>query len=380
MMFQKIYPRFLLLIVFFTLGASLVQAAEPSFLRESIRARGMGHAFTAVANDEMVLYYNPAALRSVQYNPFEIFKINVSSNAQVNAPLIKGHGSIDPDNINYDEGGFGKIAGKKVYFESNLGFLSYVNSRFGWSIFGNTLVDVGVHNPVFPYFDALIYAQAGILTGIAWSFFDYKLDVGIGGKVVHRIGIDNEIHLTSKAIIEIADGNSDKALEEAEKLGESKTDYVPDFGLIYHFDGIHNLSPRIALSFQNIGGLDFGNAGKIPMTINTGIATESELQGIDIIMAADYHDLTNNQELASEGNTFTERNLKLGLEVGWNRIFNGHHFISFRIGRNGPYNSQGMTVNVLGLKIDFAKYSQEVGGYAGEQEDKRWSFQLGLLF
>ena len=72
MMLQKLYFRFLLLLVFFTLGATLVQAAEPSFLRESIRARGMGHAFTAVANDEMVLYYSPAGLRSVKYNIYEV--------------------------------------------------------------------------------------------------------------------------------------------------------------------------------------------------------------------------------------------------------------------------------------------------------------------
>ena len=72
MMLQKLYSRFFLLLVFITLGTTLVQAAEPSIMRESIRARGMGHAFTAVANDEMVLYYNPAALRSVHYNPFEI--------------------------------------------------------------------------------------------------------------------------------------------------------------------------------------------------------------------------------------------------------------------------------------------------------------------
>ena len=130
MMLQKLYSRFLLLLVFFTLGATLVQAAEPSFLRESIRARGMGHAFTAVANDEMVLYYNPAALRSVQYNTYEIFKFNVTNNTQVDAPFIGGHGSIDSDNVNYDEGGFGKIAGKKVYLESNLGFFSHVNSKY----------------------------------------------------------------------------------------------------------------------------------------------------------------------------------------------------------------------------------------------------------
>ena len=217
-------------------------------------------------------------------------------------------------------------------------------------------------------------------TGMAFSFLDYQLDVGIGGKIVQRAGFDGEIHITDKAIIEASNGNSDKALEEANNLGGTKAAFAPDFGMIYHMDGIHNLSPKIAVSVQNIGDLDFEKVGKIPMTVNTGIATESELQGFDIILAADYHDLLDGHKLASEGNTFTERNLKLGLEVGWNRIFNGHHVFAFRLGRNGPYNSQGMTLNVFGVKMDFAKYSQEVGGYAGEQEDKRWSFQLGLVF
>ena len=112
MMLQKLYSRFLLLLVFFPLGASLVQAAEPSFLRESIRARGMGHAFTAVANDEMVLYYNPAALRSVQYNAYEIFNFNVTTNVKASGPL---HGSISSDEIDTEEGGFGAIAGKLIY-------------------------------------------------------------------------------------------------------------------------------------------------------------------------------------------------------------------------------------------------------------------------
>ena len=116
------------------------------------------------------------------------------------------------------------------------------------------------------------------------------------------------------------------------------------------------------------------------MTINFGVASESELQGFDFILSMDYHDLTNGQKLATGDNTFTERNLKLGLEVGWEKLYNGHHFFSFQAGRNGPYNSVGATLNLFGIKFDAAKYSQEVGGYAGELEDKRTSVQISLLF
>ena len=53
----RMLRRVFLLLYFCILFAPLLQAAEPAFVRESIRARGMGNAFTAAANDEMLLFY-----------------------------------------------------------------------------------------------------------------------------------------------------------------------------------------------------------------------------------------------------------------------------------------------------------------------------------
>ena len=68
----RVFRRVSVLLYFWVLLAPQLQAAEPAFIRESIRARGMGNAFTAAANDEMLLFYNPAALRSVYYNIYQI--------------------------------------------------------------------------------------------------------------------------------------------------------------------------------------------------------------------------------------------------------------------------------------------------------------------
>ncbi|MEY8218369.1 MAG: hypothetical protein RPT13_08535, partial [SAR324 cluster bacterium] len=151
-------------------------------------------------------------------------------------------------------------------------------------------------------------------------------------------------------------------------------------GVIYHFDSYHNMEPKVAFSLQNIGGLDFEGAGKVPMTMNIGVSTESEFNGFDMILAADYRDLADSQGMVSKGNIMTERNIKIGVEFGWQKLFNGHHLISFRAGRNGPYNSVGWSMNLFGFKVDFAKYSEEIGGYAGELEDKRTSLQVSLIF
>ena len=347
--------------------APLLQSSEPSFIRESIRARGMGNAYTAAVNDEMLLFYNPAAFRSVNYNIYEAVGFNVTTNENT-INLVKSSSS---------NATLGELAGKKIYNEVNLGLLSHVNSRFGWSLFDGVLVDLQIKNPVFPYLETKAYRQTGLAGGIAWSFFDYQLDVGLGTKLVQREGIDMKLHVFDEAIIEFTENNETTKLE---KKGVKKAALAPDAGVIYHFDSYHNMEPKVAFSLQNIGGLDFKGAGKVPMTLNVGASSESELNGFDFVLAADYRDLTNAQKLVSKGSILTQRNFKLGFEIGWKKLFNGHHLFSLRAGRNGPWNSIGWSMNLFGFKIDFAKYSQETGGFSGALEDKRTSFQVSLIF
>jgi hypothetical protein len=363
----RVFRRVSVLLYLWILFAPLLQAAEPAFIRESIRARGMGNAFTAAANDEMLLFYNPAALRSVYYNMYEVVGFNTTTNENT-------------INLGKSSSGFstiGSLAGKKIYNEVNLGLLSHVNSRFGWSFFSNGLVDIQVRNPIIPYLETKAYVQTGLAGGMAWSFLDFQLDLGLGVKLVQRSGIDTKLHIFDEAIIEFTE---DQKTTKLQKKFASKAAFAPDVGVIYHFDSYHNMEPKVAFSLQNIGGLDFEGAGKVPMTMNIGVSTESEFNGFDMILAADYRDLVDSQEMISKGNIMTERNIKIGVEFGWKKLFNGHHLISLRAGRNGPYNSVGWSLNLFGFKVDFAKYSEEIGGYSGELEDKRTSLQVSLIF
>ena len=363
----RVFRRVSVLLYFCILFAPLLQAAEPAFVRESIRARGMGNAFTAAANDEMLLFYNPAALRSVYYNIYQIAGFNTTFNENITK---LGNSSSSYSTL-------GSLAGKNIHNEIDIGFLSHVNSRFGWSLFTNSFVDIQVRNPIIPYLKTKAYGQTGLAGGMAWSFLDFQLDLGLGVKLVKRSGIDTKLHIFDEGIIEFTE---DQKTTKLEKKFASKSALAPDAGVIYHFDSYHNMEPKVAFSLQNIGGLDFEGAGKVPMTMNIGVSTESEFNGFDMILAADYRDLADSQGMISKGNIMTERNIKIGVEFGWQKLFNGHHLISIRAGRNGPYNSVGWSMNLFGFKVDFAKYSEEVGGYAGELEDKRTSLQVSLIF
>ena len=318
----RVFRHVSVLLYFWILFSPLLQAAEPAFIRESIRARGMGNAFTAAANDEMLLFYNPAALRSVYYNIYQIAGFNTTYNENITK-------------LGNSSGGFstlGSSAGKNIHNEIDIGFLSHVNSRFGWSFFTTSFVDIPIRNPIIPYLETKAYLQNGLAGGMAWSFLDFQLDLGLGVKLVQRSGIDTKLHIFDEAIIEFTE---DQKTTKLQKKFTSKAAFAPDAGVIYHFDSYHNMEPKVAFSLQNIGGLDFEGAGKVPMTMNIGVSTESEFNGIDMILAADYRDLVDSQEMISKGNIMSERNIKIGVEFGWQKLFNGHHLISIRAGRNG---------------------------------------------
>ena len=56
--FFRVFRPQSILVFLWIASIQTLSAVEPEFIRESIRARGMGNAFTAAANDEMLFFYN----------------------------------------------------------------------------------------------------------------------------------------------------------------------------------------------------------------------------------------------------------------------------------------------------------------------------------
>ncbi len=363
MLFKSLFVKYIaglcLIICFFT---NLGFAEEPQHLRHSIRALGMGNAFTAAVNDEHALYYNPAGLQSIQQHAFEVLSLNGTV----------GQNFIDMASEDSDDASafIGQLIGKKMYMEVGLGVMSLSGPGWGYALFAEGILDIEVHNPTVPTLELKAYAQAVAIGGLAFDFFDETLDIGFNLKAVNRYGIGRETHIVEFLDDDFADNIEDEFV--------SKTIISPDVGIIYHFDQLYNLHTKLAMVVKNIGGMDFGSTGSIPMTIDIGAATESELAGFDIIIAIDYVDLT----FATTEEDSMMRNLKMGAEVGIFKRTNGHHALSFRVGRNGVYTSYGVSLNppYLPIKIDYASWSEEVGSIAGEIEDKRQSVQLAFNF
>ena len=356
------FPVFILAVFLSMLTVSSAFGDEPQHIRQSIRALGMGNAFIAVANDENALFYNPAGLHAIQQHIFEILTVNATLNKNV-IDLSKESGSDQTAAI-------GKLVGKKLYTELNLGLLSISGPGWGYSVFGTYVLDAKVRNPPVPYLQLQSYLQYGAIGGMAFSFRDETLITGVNYKVINRNGVGKDIH--------IVDFVNDDFADELEDDFSTKVGSSPDVGVTYIFDGYYNLEPKVAMVFRNIGGMDFGDSGEIPMTIDLGFATESELAGFDVIMALDMVDIT------YEATTYRSfnRNLKMGIELGMLRRTNSHHTLSFRMGRNGTYGTWGLSFNVpyLPVKLDYANWSEEVGDVGGDIEDERQSLQISFNF
>jgi hypothetical protein len=146
------------------LGGFTAYGDEPQYIKRSVRALGMGNAFVAVANDENALFYNPAGLHAIQQHIFEVLTVNASVNQNF---LDLGKESGDDE-----AAAIGKLVGKKLYLDANLGLLSISGPGWGYSIFGSSLFDAKIRNPSVPYLELKTYLQYGAIGGLAFSFFD----------------------------------------------------------------------------------------------------------------------------------------------------------------------------------------------------------------
>ncbi|MGK0289141.1 MAG: hypothetical protein ACI86H_000571 [bacterium] len=355
--------------LFLCLEAGSIFAKDPQYLHESIRARGMGGAFIAIANDENALFYNPAGLANLEKSYFELLKVS----ATVNDSILDTIDELNKDDS--DEGKiFDNLIGKKAYLEIDLGAFSFASQsgRWGYNIFAKTVLDIEVHNPTLPFFDATIYAQGGIVGGYAMQFFKDKLDVGLSVKYVTRKGF----------VGDIAVSQLEKVIDNSDDFFEEKSVITGDIGFILHLTKskkakTKGFDTKLAFVAKNLGGMDFGKAGKIEASYDFGFAMEKRLFSfIDVAFAVDFIDSSYaNTEFRSP-----KRNVKAGVEIGFLKLYNNHHLITVRAGMNGAYPTFGSSFNFWGIRLEYASWSEEFGNFAGDKEDKRQSVQISFIF
>ncbi len=207
---------FILLIGFTTTAFAQLYIAEPDIMPLSIRTVGMGGAFLAVADDEYLLFQNPAGLGTFEGFAIPIMSVgsyfgDIYSSFVSDSLLVDENG--DPISLfdiasifenltrifaQLGEGeGIDEFATQVMNTEVSLNVVPSINAgvitkNIGIRLFDYTSINLQFNRIGFlTEVDVLSYADAGIIGGMSFQLADFMY-VGFNLKYVKRIMISRD--------------------------------------------------------------------------------------------------------------------------------------------------------------------------------------------
>jgi hypothetical protein len=352
--------KFFALCTLMMISMSSAQAAELVETWTSVRAMGMGNAYTAHVSDSDALFYNPAGLARESGFTWTVFDPRVgvanSEALQNSAQLMNG-------------------SDMSAFFDSLYGVPIWVSGgmktavRFGnfaFAGFGSADVSGYLANPAYPTFNLNYFVDYGGAVGVGIPAGPF-MNLGIGVRRITRTGTAAPLGAAKLATIT---SNGDSLKSELMNRG---TGYGLDLSSTFTIP-MPVVHPLFSVVWKNIGNTDFvlesGSKAPqaIPSEIILGSALEIDLPLVTITPAFDYKHL--NRSDVQMG-----KKVHLGLEVEL-------PLLSLRAGINQGYYTFGAGFSTGILKIDAATYGVEMGEYPGQMQDRRYvvqvTFELGF--
>ena len=356
------FARFLLLLLL----AAVNPPVSRAFLFEGIRPLGMGNAFTAVADDEHAIFYNPAGLSYITgltagaVTPW-------FGMARHSADFI-GDG-IDTNLNDSDDIAhlIRRYTGKPQYAAAGvfpyMGFdISGTGMLFG--VLANATMEIEIRNPVWTESHVMLNRDIAPLAGAGTKLPAAEwLRVGVALKYLHRTSL-NETYTPGQ----ITSNNFERIVADDLNSG---TGFSFDIGALYDFPA--HLLPffdtlRFGVAGINIPEMSMGDATGIRHQVNLGMALEKHVKPwCRVIGALDFQDATYN---AIDGNQLSRR-VHMGMEIRF-------PYVSLRTGIHHGYLSAGGTIDLKYFKMDFATYALEKGAYAGQKPNRRYLARIFL--
>lgn len=370
------------------LGASIlfisivIQAQEVSYLGRSPRALLMGDAYTAIADDEYTLFYNPAALgrnKGVSFTPL--------------APSIGGTNALDDlDRFdNFPEKDPAAIAQRILNYPVTIQasiFPGLKLGTFGFNLFATSKTNIVLRNAIHPALDVDYKYDRGFVAGYAYNIgsgaFSQKIkksnkekltsgrriSFGVAVKHMNRQGISDQYDLFGTKLLNKINSGATDIEDLKEALGYSKGKaWGVDLGSEYAISSGRSLLTA-GFSILDIGDTQFTKTegiGDVPlqeMRINTGVAYKQDFGFIDYTLSLDMHPLNANIPLGRKFHMGAELSLPL---------------LTFHGGWSEGYLSYGATVKFWPIKVTGGFYGTEVGYKFKEQEAKRFIVYVSLF-
>ncbi len=339
-------------------------AAAAPFPRYScgVRALGMGGAFTAVADDESAIFYNPAGLAGQDFVAVSIFNplIDIGSDS---LDLIGDAADVDFNSTEETADLMRDYVGEYQYIRCRLfphaAFnVADVGAMVG--VLGQFRLEADVWNPVWPELYVDRVTDYGLMGGMGWKLPFTGLKAGWALKLLARE------HL--QAVYTATDISADDFEDRLADDTVSGSGVTTDFGVMYTKSLVPLTDLTLAVAVQHFPELDFGDAPDLKTQVNLGAGLHTELMGLGVIVAADLMDITN--EVSPDDDV--EKKLHLGVEAHLPAV------ASVRMGLNQGYFTAGVTLSFRLIRLEVATYAEEVGTDAVKWDNRRYVCQLSL--
>lgn len=333
-----------------------------------IRPLGMGGAFTAVADDENALFYNPAGLDKVKRRGMSFFNPLVQMNQEglVLAKTVRGSDFDYEETVEFlrhhaGETGHGRVSLFPYIYTHN----------FAMGLLGQADLVVQPRDaepdPVM-LVDGFGIASANM--GLGFGIIGGMVRLGGAAKYVHGFRLQEVYPAAEIAGHDMGERMRDDT-EDGQGLGFDAGAMI-ELPLLFR--------PTVAAAVQNISGLDLGAAGRIPQQVNVGVSLRQSLFGFTFTGASDYLDAPSDPQVLEQldlqdlvSDEFTKR-LHFGLEARFPRL------VTLRTGFSEGYPSYGAALELAILRLEFATYISPRGharqGDVDPEHDREALLQL----
>ncbi len=384
------------------LVGNLLAYGEPFFIRDS-RALGMGSAFTAMTDDDNCLFYNPAAVAASKREHLTALQLGATigddvkggyswyKDNQDNLDNMDSLKNSDPNKYNALMTDIvNKISNLRILTEFNFPQISYIRPgkflSFGFGFYTDALVLADI-NPgiIVPTIDILGRIDGIVPVAFGKTFLGNRLAVGVSPKIVLR----NKFEENRMTFLEMENFNPE--FQTGKSIGW-------DIGAIYKLK--KNLN--VALAIKDFGGtkIDYPEVWDTDYSTETPkYAAHSEMTHPQMNVGLSYRpkklvywpgkslNLPDKMFLitADLWDIWHTKNETLWSDHLWPKIHFGVEanllsILRLRFGLNQGYPTYGFDINLLLFHIEYARWADELGMFAGEIPDWKQKISLTLKY
>ncbi|MFC1501409.1 conjugal transfer protein TraF [Elusimicrobiota bacterium] len=390
----------LLIAVAFIFPSIVFSAEAPVFIR-GIRPLGMGGAFVALSDDQNAMFYNPAGITQRTGSQFTLFELPITigndtmefyqffsdnSDALENFDSAPNAEQIELlDEINNT---VSKLRAKIMLGFPNLSYLTSGKGFLAWGLGVYSQADIG-----FQFNRSLIIPNIsywGNIDGLVAVPLAHKFDevpyvpgsvsVGTTLKYLYR----GNLSAYNKSILEF---------EEMSPQIQSGTGMGMDVGVLHQLNSRWNFG----LQISDLGGTSISydavtasDPGEIDMAARTEMIRSEWNVGAAYIPSKIYFwpgksiNTKDRIRLMGDIRDILNTDERLFDTTVWKKIHLGAEFVVGSLALRGGYNSGypscgfGLRIPFVGLKCDYAYWTDEKGVYAGQVPESHHRLSLAL--